>query len=81
MKRSRLKRRSAVALFSLVIGFGSLLAVGCAKPRIETRCPFGEMNSEAWSEVAEGRLDGAPETERFLMEVARQCGWIGQEDG
>ena len=76
MKRSRTKRIGAAALYSLVICFALLLAVGCAKPRIEIRCPFGEMNSEAWSEVAQGGLDGAPETERFLMEVARQCGWM-----
>lgn len=72
---SRSNLRGALGLVFLAGLSVTLLAAGCAKPRIEYRCPFGELNSEAWAEVDEGKLDEAPELESFLMEVARECGW------
>ena len=81
MKPSRCKSSGRVVPCLLAAAFAISLIVGCVTTRIEYRCPFGELNSEAWAEIAMGHLDGAPEVENFLMEIGRQCGWDGFSDG
>ena len=81
MKHSRNRSSGARSPSLLAASCALLLLSGCAKPKIEYRCPFGEPNLDAWAEVADGHLDAAPEVERWLMEVGRQCGWEGFDGG
>lgn len=69
------KRGNVVANVAKLGALAALvLSASCVTPRIEFRCPFPCPNEDIYQEELDGKLDDAPNTQSYMIDVEFECG-------